>query len=139
MSKRGLNGNVGAHGEPPIGLNYHEEMWFFGQGGMSPYKVGTVSLYQIYCILNAVTQVLRSATRSGAKSLGLFGSIGSLESGKLADMVIYPPGVALLDDISQSREIRFVMKGGRVWHAATMEEEWPVKGRKPSLPPLNAD
>ncbi|KAG8914111.1 hypothetical protein FRC01_004220 [Tulasnella sp. 417] len=121
MTKRGLNGNVGAHGEPPVGLNYHEEMWFFSKGGMTPYEV------------------LRSATRSGALSLGLFNSIGSLEEGKLADMLIYPPGAAILDDISLSRDIRFVIKGGRVWDASTMEEEWPLKGKRPSLPPLSAD
>ncbi|KAG8928327.1 hypothetical protein FRC00_001792 [Tulasnella sp. 408] len=98
MTKRGLNGNVGAHGEPPVGLNYHEEMWFFSQGGMTPY-----------------------------------------EEGKLADVLIYPPGAAILDDISLSRDIRFVIKGGRVWDAPTMEEEWPLKGKRPSLPPLSAD
>ncbi|KAG8981639.1 hypothetical protein FRB90_007111 [Tulasnella sp. 427] len=121
MINRGLNGNVGAHGEPPVGLNYHEEMWFFAQGGMTPYEV------------------LRSATRSGALSLGLFGSIGSLQPGKLADMVIYPAGADILADISLSRDIRFVVKGGRVWNAPTMEEEWPMKGKMPSLPPLSAD
>ncbi|KAG8988372.1 hypothetical protein FRB90_002790 [Tulasnella sp. 427] len=121
MTKRGLISNIGAHGEPPVGLNYHEEMWFFSQGGMTPYEV------------------LRSATRSGALSLGLFGSIGSLQPGKLADMVIYPAGTDILADISLSRDIRFVVKGGRVWNAPTMEEEWPMKGKMPSLPPLNAD
>lgn len=54
-------------------------------------------------------------------------------------MLIYPPGAAILDDISLSRDIRFVIKGGRVWDASTMEEEWPLKGKRPSLPPLSAD
>ncbi|KAG8986858.1 hypothetical protein FRB94_011212 [Tulasnella sp. JGI-2019a] len=121
MTKMGLNANIGAHGEPPLGLNYHKEMWFFSRGGMTPYEV------------------LRSATRQGALSLGLFGSIGSLEPGKLADMVIYPPGLNVLEEISLSSQIRYVVKGGRVWEAGTMKEEWPEEGREQGLPPLNTD
>ncbi|KAG8958820.1 hypothetical protein FRC03_008801 [Tulasnella sp. 419] len=121
MTKRGLNANIGAHGEPPLGVNYHAEMFFFQRGGMTPYEV------------------LRSATRSGALSLGLFKSIGSLSQGKLADLVIYPPAIDVLADISVSKDIRYVVRGGRVWEASTMTEEWPVKGRKQTMPPYNAD
>lgn len=52
MTKRGLNGNVGAHGEPPVGLNYHEEMWFFSQGGMTPYEVGSILQSYTKCVTN---------------------------------------------------------------------------------------
>jgi len=121
MVKLGMHASIGAHGEAPLGLNYHKEMWFFTQGGMSPYEA------------------LRSATRSGAFNLGLFDSIGSLSSGKLADMVIYPPGVDVLKDISSTTDIRYVIKGGRIWDATDMTEVWPVAGRKPSVPRLNAD
>jgi len=121
LSELGLNANIGAHGEPPLGLNYHKEMWFFAQGGMTPFEV------------------LRSATRSGASSLGLFGSLGSLEPGKLADLVIYPTAVDVLSDIGLSVQIRYVVKGGRVWDAESMAEEWPEKGREQSLPQFNAD
>jgi adenine deaminase len=120
------------------GLNYHKEMWFFTQGGMSPYEV---SLRRLSCAYysNAYCQALRSATRSSAFNLGLFDSIGSLSSGKLADMVIYPPGVDVLKDISSTTDIRYVIKGGRIWDATDMTEMWPVAGRKPSIPRLNAD
>lgn len=84
-------------------------------------------------------QVLRSATRHGASSLGLFGPIGSLEPGKLADMVVYPAAVNVLEDINLTSQIRYVIKGGRVWDAETMTEEWPEKGKVQSMPPLNAD
>jgi len=45
MTKRGLNANIGAHGEPPLGLNYHAEMFFFHKGGMTPYEVRVVQAF----------------------------------------------------------------------------------------------
>ena len=54
--------------------------------------------------------------------------------------MVYPPGVDLLEgDISGTRDIRFVARGGRVVDAATLTEVWPVPGRKGPLPPINAD
>ena len=53
---------------------------------------------------------------------------------------MYPPGVDLLEgDINSTRDIRFVVKGGRVWDATTMVEVWPVAGRREPMPPLNAE
>ncbi|KAG6810508.1 hypothetical protein H0H92_011559 [Tricholoma furcatifolium] len=122
MVDLGLQAHIGAHGEPPLGLNYHAEMWFTKQGGLSNYEV------------------IRAATSSAAKTLGLSGSIGTLSRNKLADLLIYPPGVDILQgDISSTREIQFVMRGGRLWDASTMEEVWPTKGRKQILPQFNAD
>ena len=66
--------------------------------------------------------------------------LGSITPGKLADFVVYPPCVDLLEgDISGTRDIRFVVKGGRVFDASTLTEAWPVPGRKEPLPPINAD
>ena len=39
MTEMGLLTHIGAHGEPPLGLNYHAEMWFSKQGGLSNYDV----------------------------------------------------------------------------------------------------
>ena len=39
MVDMGLHANIGAHGEPPLGLNYHAEMRFTLYGGMTPYEV----------------------------------------------------------------------------------------------------
>lgn len=84
--------------------------------------------------------MLRAATADAAATLGIDGAIGSLTPGKLADFVVYPPGVDLLEgDISGTRDIRFVARGGRIWDAATMTEIWPVPGRREPLPPVNAD
>ncbi|KAJ3569114.1 hypothetical protein NP233_g5263 [Leucocoprinus birnbaumii] len=122
MVEIGLLAHLGAHGEAPLGLNYHTEMWFTKQGGLSNYDV------------------IRAATASGAQTLGVFPSLGSLSSGKLADYLVYPPEVDLLGgDISLTKELAYVARGGRLWDASSMEEVWPVKGRKQEMPPFNAD
>ncbi|KAJ7765443.1 hypothetical protein DFH07DRAFT_737741 [Mycena maculata] len=122
MVHKGLKAHIGAHGEHPYGVNYHAEMKFTQQGGLTNYET------------------LQAATSSAAITLGLFPSLGSVSQGKLADLVVYPPGVNLLEgDISQTREIQMVARGGRFWDASTMEEIWPLKGKRQVLPPINVD
>ncbi|KAJ7890504.1 hypothetical protein B0H14DRAFT_3081659 [Mycena olivaceomarginata] len=122
MVHKGLKINIGAHGENPYGVNYHAEMKFTQQGGLTNYET------------------LRAATSDAAITLGLFSSLGSLSKGKLADLIVYPPGIDLLEgDISQTRELRLVAIGGRFWDATSLEEVWPLKGKKQVLPPINAD
>ena len=41
MVHKGLKTFIGAHGEPPLGVNYHAEMFFAKAGGLSNYEVGT--------------------------------------------------------------------------------------------------
>lgn len=38
MVDNGLLAHIGAHGEPPLGLNYHAEMAFTKSGGLSNYE-----------------------------------------------------------------------------------------------------
>lgn len=38
MIDNGLLAHIGAHGEPPLGLNYHAEMAFTKSGGLSNYE-----------------------------------------------------------------------------------------------------
>jgi hypothetical protein len=45
MVRKGLLANIGAHGEPPLGLNYHAELDFFAAGGLNNFEV---SLYGMY-------------------------------------------------------------------------------------------
>jgi len=67
-------------------------------------------------------------------------SLGSISVGKLADLVVYPGGVDLLgDEIRRTRDIKYVIRGGKIWEAETMTEVWPVKGRRQPLPPINVD
>jgi imidazolonepropionase-like amidohydrolase len=122
MVQKGLRAHIGAHGEPPLGLNYHAELSFAQKGGLTNYEA------------------LRAATRDAAITLGLDDAIGSLVPGKLADFLIYPPDVDLLEgDIKESTRIRYVVRGGRVFNAKNLEEVWPVKGRRPAMPPINAE
>jgi hypothetical protein len=55
-------------------------------------------------------------------------------------LIVYPPGIDLLKgDISQTRELQLVARGGRFWDASSMEEFWPLKGKKQVMPPFNAE
>ena len=57
-------------------------------------------------------QALRAATVKPAEWLGVQDQLGTIESGKLADLVGIDGDP--LEDISSYRKIRFVMKGGEV-------------------------
>lgn len=83
--------------------------------------------------------MIRAATADAAITFGLFDSLGSVSEGKLADLVVFPPSFDLLqDDIRHTRNIRYVIRGGRMWDAETMAEVWPIK-RKQVLPRFNAE
>lgn len=139
MVHMGLKAHIGAHGEPPLGLNYHAEMFFAQQGGLTNYEV-RIRLSVLSAHLLILTQVVRAATSDAAKTLGIYSSLGSLTPGKMADFVVYPPGFNVLrDDIRKTRNIQYVVRGSRVWEAETMTEVWPVKGRKASMPPINPE
>ncbi len=64
-------------------------------------------------------QALRSATVVAAELLGWSDRLGTLEPGKLADIVAVPGNP--LDDVSHLEHVRFVMKNGVVYPAA---QEW---------------
>ncbi len=74
----------------------------FGLGGMTP------------------LEALRTATMNPARYLGLDRDIGSLEVGKLADLVIIDGDV--LSDIRKSDRISHVMQNGRLFELPTMNE-----------------
>jgi len=84
------------------GLASHWEMWSFARGGMSN------------------LQVLRTATTEPARHLGFDKDIGTLEKGKLADLVILSDNP--LDDIRNTDKVEHVMLGGRLYEAETMNE-----------------
>ena len=72
---------------------------------------------------------LRVATIYGAESIGLGKQIGTLENGKLADLIVLDANP--LDDIKNTNTIRFVMKNGRVYEGSTLNEIWPRQRAMP--------
>ncbi len=103
---------LGAHGQLQ-GLGAHWEIWMMVQGGMTP------------------MQALRCATLSGAEYIGLDGDLGSLERGKLADLIVLDRNP--LDNIQNTESIRFVMKNGRLYDAQTMDEIGNHPSKRPKL------
>jgi imidazolonepropionase-like amidohydrolase len=65
-------------------------------------------------------EALRAATLHGAAYLGLDGDIGSIAAGKLADLIVLDRNP--LDDIRDSRSIRYVIINGRIFDAATLAQ-----------------
>ena len=111
LADRGVSVSIGAHGQRE-GLATHWEMWGFAQGGMS------------------AIETLRTATIAAAWKLGFDKDQGSIEEGKLADMVIIDADV--LSDIYQSDKISMVMLNGRLYDAATLNET--VTGNRRTRP-----
>ncbi|MFN3303328.1 MAG: amidohydrolase family protein [Roseateles sp.] len=111
LAKAGVNVMIGAHGQRE-GLGAHWEMWMLALGGMSPHDA------------------LRAATINPARNFGLDRDLGSLEPGKLADLVVIDGNP--LADIRQSDRVTLVMQNGRLFDALTMNQIAPVaKTRKP--------
>ncbi|MEN2592498.1 amidohydrolase family protein, partial [Acinetobacter baumannii] len=63
---------------------------------------------------------LKAGTWNGAKYLGLDADIGSLEAGKLADLIVVDGNP--LADIRQSEKVLYTVVNGRLYDAATMNE-----------------
>jgi Tol biopolymer transport system component len=110
LVEAGARVGLGSHGEVQ-GLGTHWELWMMAAGGMSNHDA------------------LRAATLHSADAIGLAGDIGSLDVGKLADLQVLDANP--LDDLKHTTSIRYVMKNGRLYEAATLSETWP---RQQALP-----
>ena len=100
LSEQGVTVVIGAHGQRE-GLAAHWEMWMLSQGGMAP------------------LDALRAGTLNGARALGMDRDLGSLEVGKLADMVVLDQNP--LENIRNTTSIAYTIANGRVYDAGMNE------------------
>lgn len=112
LHKAGVSIQMGAHGQRE-GLGAHWDIWSMVQGGMTPHEA------------------LKCATIGGAAYLGYDHDIGSLEPGKLADLVIMDKNP--LVDIRDTHSLTMVMLDGRLYETATMNEIAPRKRARGSF------
>ena len=108
----GGKAGVGSHGQLQ-GLGYHWELWAMAADDMDEHDA------------------LRTATIFGAEAIGLDRDLGSIEAGKLADLVILTANP--LDDLRNTNAIEQVMLNGRLYDADTLDEIHP---RQRPLAPL---
>lgn len=101
LSDAGVKVNLGAHGQLQ-GLGAHWELWMFVQGGFTP------------------LEAIRNVTLNGAYYIGMEKQIGSLEVGKLADILVLDANP--LDNIQNTETLRYTIANGRLFESETMNE-----------------
>ncbi|MBT3327349.1 MAG: amidohydrolase family protein [Gemmatimonadales bacterium] len=97
-------GGLGSHGQQD-GIAAHWELWMLQSGDMTN------------------MEALQIATIQGALSIGYETDLGSIEVGKLADLIVLNSNP--LDDIRNSTDIRYVMKNGELYEGDTLDRVWP--------------
>ncbi len=105
LVKAGGIAGIGSHGQLQ-GLGYHWELWSVASGGMENHDA------------------LKVATLHGATALGLETDLGSIEEGKLADILIMAQNP--LDSLRNTNTLTHVIRNGTVYSSDTLDEVWPA-------------
>jgi Tol biopolymer transport system component len=96
-------GAIGSHGEHH-GLASHWEVW------MGASALGNHGALEV-------------ASLHGARFLGVDKDLGSIEVGKLADLMVLNSNP--LENIKSTLDMKYVMKGGKLYDAMSLDEVWP--------------
>ncbi|HBQ58710.1 MAG TPA: amidohydrolase, partial [Balneolaceae bacterium] len=112
LFEAGGRAGVGSHGQLQ-GLGYHWELWAMQSGGISEHDI------------------LKVATIQGAEAIGLDTDLGTIEEGKLADLLILNSNP--LDDIRNSKDLEFILKNGYMYEAETLDEVFPNQKELPTF------
>jgi Tol biopolymer transport system component/imidazolonepropionase-like amidohydrolase len=108
--RAGGKAGLGSHGQLQ-GLGAHWETWNLQSGGLTPHET------------------LRVVTQFSAEAIGLHQDVGSLEAGKLADLIVLDKNP--LDNIRNTNSIRYVMKNGEIYEGDTLNTIWPTQKTLP--------
>mgnify|MGYP001997187634 CR=1 FL=1 len=76
-------------------------------------------------------EVLTAATRHGAEIIGVGADIGTVEAGKLADLVVLAGDP--LADIRQTANLRYVISNGALYEADTLDRLYPTEQARPAF------
>ncbi|MFN0177424.1 MAG: amidohydrolase family protein [Gemmatimonadales bacterium] len=104
LAASGVSLQISGHGQMH-GLDKHWEMELLSRGGFT------------------AAEILAISTINSAKYLGLDRQLGSIEPGKLADLVVLDANP--LDDIRNSRKIDLVMQNGVLYRGADVSRVYP--------------
>ncbi|MBA3240529.1 MAG: amidohydrolase family protein, partial [Acidobacteria bacterium] len=97
-------GTVGGHGDQHgIGTHWEIEMMATAAGN---------------------ARALEFATKHGAHALGMEEDLGAITPGRVADLIVLEKDPLI--DIRNTTSLRYVMKGGVLYAAETLDELWPT-------------
>jgi Tol biopolymer transport system component/imidazolonepropionase-like amidohydrolase len=108
--RAGGRAGLGSHGQLQ-GLGAHWETWSLQSGGLSNHDT------------------LKVITIFGAEAIGMQEDLGSLEAGKLADLIVLDRNP--LENIRHTNSVRYVMKNGELYDADTLNMIWPQQKALP--------
>lgn len=77
-------------------------------------------------------EALRCVTMNSARALGVADDLGSIEAGKIADLVVLNSNP--LDDIANATDVLYVMKDGFMYEGETLDQVWPSEKPYPRYP-----